>query len=147
LFYALSVVFLLSASPDAFAGFWAKKSMAVTAPAAAVTTAMPVASTSMGESAQTAVSPDKYREGNSFRRFAERGWVSVASAVCGVLGFAYPGFAFAAILFGFIALASRKKQYHPLDRKRSQPALAVLGLILGLVVAGMVIFGGFTGVF
>jgi hypothetical protein len=146
LFYTLSIVFLLSVSPEAYAGFWVKKAVVISQPVAAATVAEPGELTSV-QTVNTALPTDKYRGDNSFRSFTERGWVSVASVICGLLGFLYPGFAFAAILFGFIGLASRKKKRHPLDRKKSQVGLAALGLILGLVVAGMVIFGGFTGVF
>ncbi|MES2704380.1 MAG: hypothetical protein V4649_17195 [Bacteroidota bacterium] len=72
----------------------------------------------------------------SFFGFKVLGWLAIISVICGVAGFLHPGFAILATMLGLIGMG----------RNNRKKGLAIAGFIMGLVVIGLVIFTGFTGI-
>lgn len=133
LLYLLSLLLVLSSTPQAQAGFWVKKHTTIAAPASSATAGMP---TSMMQQVKAVIEMQKSQSAMpSFNGYRLMGWLAILSVICGFAGFFAPFFSIPAVLFGLFGLS----------RYNRKKGLAVAGLVLGLIVIGLVIFTDFVG--
>lgn len=131
----LSVVLMFAIHPEARAGFWAHKAVATGAAAAMTTTTEGSQSSLKKEHTSHIFSGAKQLVHPSFAGMAYRGWVGILALLCGVAGFFYPGFGFAAMLFGLIGMG----------RRHRNSGIAIAGFVLGVCVVLLTFFASFEG--
>ena len=133
LLYLLSLLLVLSSSPQAHAGFWIKKHTTVAAPATSTSTGAP---TSVMQQVKALAEMRKSQSVMpSFNSYRLMGWLAILSVICGFAGFFAPFFSILAVVFGLFGLS----------RYNRKKGLAVAGLVLGLIVIGLVVFTDFVG--
>jgi hypothetical protein len=135
LLFVFSITLLCFVTPVARAGFVVKNSM--TKSAATISAASAPSNTSITQNdQQQKFSTIREIANHPIERWTRRGWVGILSVILGVAGFIYPFFGFGALLLGFIGMNGKRSK---------NTGVAIAGFVLGLIVVGLVIFGGFTG--
>jgi hypothetical protein len=137
--YFLFIVFLFAAVPQCRAGFFVHSHSAVNHGTAFTNSSSDVPF--MKHRARPNQPINRYRfhrewRVRSYDNARRRGWLGIISLVSGIICFAIPIFAIAAVFVGMTNMG----------RGRRNKGLAIAGFTLGMIVALMVIFGSFSGV-
>jgi len=132
----LSIIIIFLAPAPAHAGFIMKKHAAAQSVQATSNTILTNSNTLTNkEFAKISAKMEKLTSPSGvFVRWLSNGTIGAIALLFGVLGFLSPLFAIGAIIFGFLGMKSFC----------SSRGLAIVGFVLGLIVVGMAVFGGYT---